>query len=566
MNQRITLLLWTLLLCLSLSTLSELSANVRKLAILIGNNQGLEEENRLNFAEMDAGRVARILEKHGEFKERDIYKLLGGTSSDLYQLFEDVENKIKKIKDTSEVFLFFYFSGHSTPEVLEMNKTEVPFQRIKEFLMTPEVKVKFAIFDSCYSGVVTGTKGAHMLPLNAQALEHQLNSSGFAILTSSSANELSSENVRFEGSVFTHYLLQGLDGAADFTKDGEVSISELYQYTYNQTVSETIGKSTTPQHPTFHYNMKGKGEVSLTAVPVKKSTLHFSNYLTGEGKIYDQLSGVVLSTFDVSKQPTIQLASGKYQIKIKDYLHQKEGVTHIEIEPHETLGLKTTDFKWQPLKVKKPSSLAYKANLNTPKNKPSLATPHLNQNGFTTVSSSIGGGFITYRQKKPGAPLHSSNVGYYSHTRSYTNFEMGTQYKWSPLVLSGKARFRLYNSYYSGNDAVREDINSFAFTSNQYFPIGNERQWLYALIGTQLGVEWLNQVLYGDIDGGGYRTFNAYNYLIGASCKVGSSFLFRYFNVFAEADAIMNYVKSGVPMKRRGYFGIQFKMGLEYLL
>ena len=64
--------------------------------------------------------------------------------------------------------------------------------------------------------------------------------------------------------IFTYYLLQGLNGAADLNKDGIVTVQELYEYVEQQVTqkSRSVGGN---QHPV----MKGELEGVLPLVKVK---------------------------------------------------------------------------------------------------------------------------------------------------------------------------------------------------------------------------------------------------------------------------------------------------------
>ena len=56
--------------------------------------------------------------------------------------------------------------------------------------------------------------------------------------------------------LFTHYLVQGLRGAADLDRDGIVSLQELYQYLEEQVSqkSRAIGGN---QHPVMKGELEG---------------------------------------------------------------------------------------------------------------------------------------------------------------------------------------------------------------------------------------------------------------------------------------------------------------------
>lgn len=81
-----------------------------------------------------------------------------------------------------------------------------------------------------------------------------------------------------------------------------------------------------------------------------------------------------------------------------------------------------------------------------------------------------------------------------------------------------------------------------------------------------MGAEYMAQILYGKFSDGKIKSFGAYNYLIGASAKIGTNAIFRYFNVISGIDGYLNFVKMGEPLKRRMTMSFQVKIGLEYIL
>ena len=86
------------------------------------------------------------------------------------------------------------------------------------------------------------------------------------VLTASTAGEDAQESDELRGSFFTHYLLSAMRGAADADRDQTVSISEAFAYTRDKTIvasSRTLGGT---QHPTFHYDLRGRADLPLTTM------------------------------------------------------------------------------------------------------------------------------------------------------------------------------------------------------------------------------------------------------------------------------------------------------------
>ena len=80
---------------------------------------------------------------------------------------------------------------------------------------------------------------------------------GLAVFTASEARQISREGRQWGGGhgVFTHYLLEGLRGAADANGDGIVTFAEAADYTTRQVSEETTAR----QNP----QRTGLGDVPL---------------------------------------------------------------------------------------------------------------------------------------------------------------------------------------------------------------------------------------------------------------------------------------------------------------
>ena len=77
-----------------------------------------------------------------------------------------------------------------------------------------------------------------------------------AIITASQASEVSLEVPELGHGLFTHFLVQGLRGAADLDRDGIVSLQEVYQY-LEQQVSQKSRAMGGNQHPVMKGEMEG---------------------------------------------------------------------------------------------------------------------------------------------------------------------------------------------------------------------------------------------------------------------------------------------------------------------
>jgi hypothetical protein len=72
--------------------------------------------------------------------------------------------------------------------------------------------------------------------------------------------EFSQEHPVVGNSFFTHFLIEGLKGAADVDGNGVVSVREAYDYVYSRTLTETEGN----QHPQFEGRIVGVFPLSVS--------------------------------------------------------------------------------------------------------------------------------------------------------------------------------------------------------------------------------------------------------------------------------------------------------------
>jgi hypothetical protein len=106
-------------------------------------------------------------------------------------------------------------------------------------------------------------KGAKPAPTFAIRLDDRLEAEGTAIITSSAGSEDSQESESLGASFFTHHFVNALRGAADRDRDTRVTINEAYSYAYKETIRST-GRTLKMQHPTYLYDIKGKGDFVFT--------------------------------------------------------------------------------------------------------------------------------------------------------------------------------------------------------------------------------------------------------------------------------------------------------------
>lgn len=112
--------------------------------------------------------------------------------------------------------------------------------------------------DSCYSGAARDPKAAAQAKGSVNALRLLSKSKGRVILSACQADQVAQESNKHGHGLFTHYVLEGLQGArADIDGDSAVDTDELYSY-----VSRKVSKAS---RQTQHPEKSGSGRVVLGA-------------------------------------------------------------------------------------------------------------------------------------------------------------------------------------------------------------------------------------------------------------------------------------------------------------
>lgn len=126
-----------------------------------------------------------------------------------------------------------YLAGKETSKDKQGNlirSTSVETSFIQETMSRSRSRHKVVILDCCFSGAF----GEGFLAKNDGLIdiENQLGGEGVAVLTSSTSMQYSFEHEDLETSIYTRYLVEGIEtGAADLDGDGLISSQELHDYT-----------------------------------------------------------------------------------------------------------------------------------------------------------------------------------------------------------------------------------------------------------------------------------------------------------------------------------------------
>lgn len=170
--------------------------------------------------------------------------------------------------------LLLYFSGHGVRDengalylaVKNTNRsrlrsTAVSSSFVREVMDQSRSKRQILILDCCNSGAFAhGTKAATGVSIGTATAFGA--GYGHIVLTASDSTQYAWEGDKVigsetENSLFTHYLVKGLEGEADLDGDGHITIDELYDYAYEKV------RLATPKQTPSKFATKQQGEIIL---------------------------------------------------------------------------------------------------------------------------------------------------------------------------------------------------------------------------------------------------------------------------------------------------------------
>lgn len=289
----------------------------RRFALVAGANDGGPTRPRLRYAIADAERVAAVLQQVGGVAAGDTLVLLEPGEVALRAALSDLQERVARARSAGRTEVVFYYSGHSDEEGLLLRGSTVPYAFLRRWLDGLPADVRIAILDSCSSGAFTrGKGGVRAAPFLVDASSRV---TGHAILTSSSADEASQESDRIGASFFTHYLVSGLRGAADTSLDRKVTLSEAYQFAFQETLARTERTRSGPQHPAWDIQLVGAGDVVLTDLRGTGAELVLPEAAEGRYFVRDRRERLVAELRKFAGRPVeLALDPGPYRITRED--------------------------------------------------------------------------------------------------------------------------------------------------------------------------------------------------------------------------------------------------------
>lgn len=291
----------------------------RRVALIVGANDGGPGRVKLRYAGSDARALARVLVELGGLERGDEVVLLEPTQAELLAGFARAQARVQAARAAGERVQFvFYYSGHADERGLLLGASRVDYARLRGLIHGVPAQVRLGMLDSCSSGAFVRSKGGRMGPPLATGGDASVE--GHAFLTSSSAEEAAQESDRVGGSFFTHYLISGLRGAADVNRDRRITLNEAYRFAFDETLASTETTPGRAQHAAYDIQLVGTGDLVMTDLRETSALLDIAPTVGGRVYIRDARGALAAELYKgVGAGPVvIALEPGRYQVVVDD--------------------------------------------------------------------------------------------------------------------------------------------------------------------------------------------------------------------------------------------------------
>lgn len=285
-----------------------------RLAVVVGNNVGLEGERPLDFAEEDARRVHQMLVEIGGVAADRAYLLIGATAEALQRALDEVTGRLKELSGGASATVIVYVSSHADDEGLHLSGTTFKLAELRGGLRRMPASLRLIIVDACRTAASIHRKGGSPGPEVEVAFDRSVQVAGDVFIASAAQGEPAQEWPYLRGALFTSHLLTGLRGAGDLDEDGRVSLAEAYTYAYRRTAAQALSGGA-GQHPTFDVQMSGWGDWPMTRPSLLGASIVLEKALAGEILIANRRNELVAEVVkSAGDQVRVAVKPGWYRV------------------------------------------------------------------------------------------------------------------------------------------------------------------------------------------------------------------------------------------------------------
>ena len=251
-----------------------------KVALLIGVSQYGPGFSQLPAAANDVEAMQRVLQ-HPDMGDFD--EAVPLIDPDPQEMGTAIENLFGDGKRDDLLLLFFsghgikdengnlYLATRSTRKNERgglIRSTAIAARFVQEIMSDSRARRQVVILDCCFSGAF----GEGLLAKDDSSVDvrRQLGGEGRVILTSSTSTQYSFEQQGSDLSIYTRYLVEGIEtGAADLDEDDVISVDELHEY-----ANIKVQKAAPAMKPEI-YTVKEGYKIIIAKVPIGDPKLKY---------------------------------------------------------------------------------------------------------------------------------------------------------------------------------------------------------------------------------------------------------------------------------------------------
>jgi hypothetical protein len=322
--------------------MADASAPLRRYLVAVGANSGGSDRISLKYAVTDAERFADVMVRMGGVASSDLRVLRDPDNGSIERVISEIAGRISADPTSGRTEVLFYYSGHADESGLRIGSEHLSYADLRSKIEVIPASVRITVLDACASGTITRLKGGERR--QPFLVDVSSDMEGYAFLTSSSGNEAAQESDVIGASFFTHYLVSGLRGAADVSGDGRISLTEAYQFAFNETLARTTETMGGAQHPAYHINLSGTGDVVMTDVRRTSAGLVLDKDLHGRFYVRDRDEHLIAELYKPhGRRVVLGLEAGEYKIHLQR--EQELFVARVELGLEEHFILRADHFE-----------------------------------------------------------------------------------------------------------------------------------------------------------------------------------------------------------------------------
>lgn len=232
-------------------------------SLLIGVNGYRPTIGQLTYCVSDVLQIEKALNSRREgFNSTESILLTDEQTDELRPTRTNIIDNIIRICDwaTTEDTFILHFSGHGMigkdgncyllpldASSTSLEETAIPWHWIRDKVDKSRAKHKILIVDACHSGA--GRDPLASVQRSGKVIEElSKTTEGFVCIASCSGGQLSYESPELKQGIFSHFLVDGILGAADPLGQGIIEVENLFKYVRERT-QRYAGKLGVNQEP-----------------------------------------------------------------------------------------------------------------------------------------------------------------------------------------------------------------------------------------------------------------------------------------------------------------------------